>query len=62
MRGKKKTSYMHTQKNQNPYSFIVEKKSTRMWRPGSKEIRIVVEYKSTKKIFLLYHIINPERF
>lgn len=53
---------MHTQKNQNPYSFIVEKKSTRMWRPGSKEIRIVVEYKSTKKIFLLYHIINPERF
>lgn len=45
-----------------PYSFIVEKKSTRMWRLGSKEIRITVEYKSTKKIFLLYHIINPERF
>lgn len=51
-----------TPKKLKPYSFIVEKKSTRMWRLGSKEIKIIVEYKSTKKIFLLYHIINPERF
>lgn len=52
---------MHTQKK-NPYSFIMEKKSTRMWRPGSKEIRIIMENKSTKKILLLYQIINPEHF
>lgn len=51
---------MHTQEKKKTYSLIVEKKSTRMWRAGSKEIRIIVEDKSTKKIFLLCHIINPE--
>lgn len=45
---------MHTQEK-NLYSFIVEKKSTRMWRQGSKVISITVEDKSTKKMSLPYN-------
>lgn len=54
----KNPTHAHTQKK--PLQFIVEKKSTEAWRTASKEVRIIVEYKSTKPIFLLYHITNPE--
>jgi len=52
---------MHTHKR-NPNGFIVEEKSTGTRRTDSKEVRNIVEYKSTKTIFLLYHTIHPGHF
>lgn len=41
----KNPTHAHTRKK--PLQFIVEKKSNETWRTASKEIRFIVEYKST---------------